>query len=86
MSFELAEDVRAELERLARITKRDPNDILRELLEMPPIPKRKPDGLSAAGGMTTPLPPQFFDTPKGDRPPWGKIVMKPKKKGSHAEA
>jgi hypothetical protein len=77
MSFRLAKDVRKELERRSRVTKRDPNEILRELLEMPGKEPREP-GQGGPADKTV-VPAQRFYTPaRGDRPPWGRIVMRRK--------
>ncbi len=78
MKFKLADDVRKQLERLARRTKRDPNDILRELLR-----KEHEEFWTLLGGKPDKpvIPPQRFLTPPpgpGERPAWGRIVMKPK--------
>jgi hypothetical protein len=71
--MKLASDVRKELERLARDTKSDPNDILRELLVIWregwwKLVQGKPDVVI--------LPQLFLNKPAGEPPPWGRIVMK----------
>jgi hypothetical protein len=72
--MKLASDVRKELERLARDTKSDPNDILRELLVIWregwwKLVQGKPDVVI--------LPQLFLNKPGGEPLPWGRIVMKP---------